>query len=154
MFISHFNRYFEKHAKLTYFVLLVIIIATFVIFVTPGSMTGGQGRLTNIGKMYGKTLRVDKMQAEMAKSTLALWFQNPDFFGVDLSSQRQALFDFTLERMRVLHYAAEKKLETEPDNEYANMVSECCTQAKGHPDRTDVENVCAFVCDKLNLYRQ
>ena len=50
--------------------------------------------------------------------------------------------------------AAVKQLETEPDNEYANMVSECCTQAKGHPDRTDVENVCAFVCDKLNLYRQ
>lgn len=124
MFISHFNRYFEKHAKLTYFVLLVIIIATFVIFVTPGSMTGGQGRLTNIGKMYGKTLRVDKMQAEMAKSTLALWFQNPDFFGVDLSSQRQALFDFTLERMRVLHYAAEKKLDKVTDDEMRDYIKE------------------------------
>ena len=62
MFISHFNRYFEKHAKATYLVLLIVIIATFVIFVTPGSLGGGPARLKDFGKMYGKTLGVEKMQ--------------------------------------------------------------------------------------------
>ncbi len=111
MFISHFNRYFEKHAKLTYFVLLIVIIATFVIFVTPGSMGGGQERLKDFGTMYGKTLEVELMQKEMAKTTLGLWFQNPQFFGETFSSQGEALFQETLNRMRLLHYGKEKGLD-------------------------------------------
>ncbi|MGN0866899.1 MAG: hypothetical protein ACI4SG_04395 [Oligosphaeraceae bacterium] len=111
MFISHFNRYFEKHAKLTYFVLLIVIIATFVIFVTPGSMGGGQQRLKDFGTMYGKTLGVEMMQKEMAKTTLALWLQNPQFFGETFSSQGEALFQETLSRMRLLHYGKEKGLD-------------------------------------------
>ena len=111
MFISHFNRYFEKHAKLTYFVLLIVIIATFVIFVTPGSMGGGQERLKDFGEMYGKTLGVEKVRKEMAKTTLSLWFQNPQFFGETFSSQGEALFQETLNRMRLLHYGKEKGLD-------------------------------------------
>lgn len=111
MFISHFNRYFEKHAKATYLVLLIVIIATFVIFVTPGSLGGGPARLKDFGKMYGKTLGVEKMQKEMAKTTLGLWFQNPQFFGETFSSQGEALFQETLNRMRILHYAKAEKLD-------------------------------------------
>ena len=111
MFISHFNRYFEKHAKATYLVLLIVIIATFVIFVTPGSLGGGPARLKDFGKMYGRTLGVEMMQKEMAKTTLGLWFQNPQFFGETFSSQGEALFQETLNRMRILHYAKAEKLD-------------------------------------------
>ena len=47
--------------------------------------------------------------------------------------------------------AAEKQLKADPDNEYAHMVSECCHQAKGHPDRIDMENACEFVRSQLQL---
>ena len=71
MFISRFNRFFEKHSKVTYLVLLIVIIATFVIFVTPGDVfRGGKGQVTDLGEMYGKKLNVDEMQVEMKKTMM------------------------------------------------------------------------------------
>ena len=75
MFISHFNRYFEKHAKVTYLVLLIVIIATFVIFVTPGDVFRGDGRVSDLGEMFGKKLNVEQMRTEFQKTTVGLWLQ-------------------------------------------------------------------------------
>ncbi len=106
MFISHFNRYLEKHAKITYFVLLLIIIATFVIFVTPGDVLGnGDGRVTDYGTMYGKKLRVDQMNKEMNRTIIATWLLYPNTFGQDLSSIQNQIFHETLNRMRILRAA-------------------------------------------------
>lgn len=122
MFISHFNRYFEKHAKLTYFVLLIIIIATFVIFVTPGSMNGSQGRLKDFGKMYGKTLGVEKVQKEMSKTTLGIWLEYPNAFGQTFSSQGEQLFQEALRRMRMMHYAKQHGLDKVADSEIQDAI--------------------------------
>lgn len=122
MFISHFNRYFEKHAKLTYFVLLIIIIATFVIFVTPGSMNGSQGRLKDFGKMYGKTLSVEKVQKEMSKTTLGIWLEYPNAFGQTFSSQSEQLFQEALRRMRMMHYAKQHGLDKVADSEIQDAI--------------------------------
>lgn len=110
MFISHFNRYFEKHAKITYFVLLIIIIATFVIFVTPGDVLGGGGgrRHSDIGTMFGKRIKVETFQKEVNKATLAIWLQYRNLFGQSLNGQREVLFEHTLFRMRMVHEARER----------------------------------------------
>ncbi|GEM_PF-4823279 len=153
MFISHFNRYFEKHAKLTYFVLLVIIIATFVIFVTPGSMNGGNQRgIKDFGEMYGKTLSVELMQKEMAKTTLSLWISNPQFFGADFSSQKTGLFQETLNRMRVLHYAKEKGLDKVTDDEIRARIQKIeLIQENGVFSKTAFENLIETVKGRLGM---
>lgn len=47
--------------------------------------------------------------------------------------------------------AAEDKLTKDPDNEYAQMVHECCKQANAHPDQSDMNGACAFVRSKLGI---
>ncbi len=153
MFISHFNRYFEKHAKLTYLVLLIIIIATFVIFVTPGSMQGGRGGLKDFGKMYGKTLSIDTVQKEMNKTTLGLWISNPSLFGADFSSQKQALFNEALNRMRLLHYAKQNDLDQVTDDEIKARIAtiEALKDEDGHFNKVAFENMIDIVKRNLQL---
>ena len=125
MFISHFNRYFEKHAKVTYLVLLIVIIATFVIFVTPGDVFRGNGRVTDIGEMYGKKLNVDQMKAEFQKTTVGLWLQYPQYFGRDLGFDNDILLQQTLMRMRMMHEARRLGMDQVSDEEVKNVIAKC-----------------------------
>ena len=125
MFISHFNRYFEKHAKVTYLVLLIVIIATFVIFVTPGDVFRGDGRVTDVGEMYGKKLNVDQMKAEFRKTTVGLWLQYPQYFGRELGFDNDMLFQQTLMRMRMLHAAKDLGLAKVSDQEVKDSIAKC-----------------------------
>ena len=125
MFISHFNRYFEKHAKVTYLVLLIVIIATFVIFVTPGDVFRGDGRVTDIGEMYGKKLNVDQMKAEFQKTTVGFWLQYPQYFGRDLGFDNDMLLQQTLMRMRLLHEAKSLGLAKVADQEVKDAIAKC-----------------------------
>ena len=124
MFISRFNRYFEKHSKITYLVLLIVIIATFVIFVTPGNVfRGGQGKtVTDLGEMYGKTLDVDTMAVEMKKTMVAIWLQYPQFFGRDLGLNNDTLFQETLLRLRFLHAAKAMGVDKVSDDEVRKAI--------------------------------
>ncbi|MCQ2396992.1 MAG: hypothetical protein MJ106_04785 [Lentisphaeria bacterium] len=154
MFISHFNRYFEKHAKLTYFVLLVIIIATFVIFVTPGSMRGGnEARLKDFGKMYGKTLGIEKIQKEMNKSTLTVWLIQGNLFGYDFSSQKALLFNDTLNHLRIQHYAKEKGLDTVTDDEMRDRIQkfDVVKDENGNFSKENFDKVLEFAKQRLGL---
>ena len=125
MFISHFNRYFEKHAKLTYFVLLIVIIATFVIFVTPGDVFRGDGRrkVSDLGEMYGKKLKVETVATEMRKTTLGFWLQYPQFFGRDLGLNDDVLLQQTLTRMRLLHAGHSMGLDKVSDDEVKKAIA-------------------------------
>ncbi|MBP5300504.1 MAG: peptidylprolyl isomerase [Victivallales bacterium] len=125
MFISHFNRYFEKHAKITYLILLIVIIATFVIFVTPGDVFRGDGRRTvkDLGEMYGKKLKVEQMRTEMAKTTLGFWMQYPQFFGRDLGLNDEVLLQQTLTRMRLLHVGHSMGLDKVSDDEVKKAIA-------------------------------
>lgn len=122
MFISHFNRYFEKHARITYFVLLMIIIATFVIFVTPGDVFSSNGRISDFGKMYGRKLQVEQMEKEMNLAMVGIWLQNPQYAGQDFSSNKPMLFQFALQRMRIRHAAAEMGLDNVTDAEIQDAI--------------------------------
>ncbi|MBQ6471697.1 MAG: peptidyl-prolyl cis-trans isomerase [Victivallales bacterium] len=61
MIISRFNKYVEKHGRVTYIVLGIIIAFMFVIFVTPDGAGGcrGGGATNNIGRIFGKKIYVD-----------------------------------------------------------------------------------------------
>ena len=131
MFIGHFNRYFEKHARVTYFVLLLIIIATFVIFVTPGDVFRGDKRVKDFGEIYGKKLTVERMQKEMAHTTVGIWMQYPAYFGQDLSRSQDVLFNETLARIRLLHAAHEKGLDKVTDEQIRTAIQ---TYAPFHTD--------------------
>ena len=125
MFISHFNRYFEKHAKVTYLVLLIVIIATFVIFVTPGDVFRGDGRVSDLGEMYGKKLNVEQMRTEFQKTTVGLWLQYPQYFGRDLGLGNDMLLQQTLTRMRLLHAAKSLGLAKVSDQEVKDAIAKC-----------------------------
>ena len=124
MFISRFNRFFEKHSKITYLVLLIVIIATFVIFVTPGDVfRGGNARVTDLGEMYGKKLNVDDMKIEMQKTIVSFWLQYPQFFGRDLGLNNDILLNETLVRMRFLHAAKDLGLDNVSDEEVRDAIA-------------------------------
>lgn len=64
MIISRFNKYVEKHGRVTYIVLGIIICFMFVIFVGHGNDSiggcSGQGRNVKIAKIYGKNIRLQE----------------------------------------------------------------------------------------------
>lgn len=71
MIISKFNKYVEKHGRTTYIILGVIICFAFVIFVTPNQNSGGCGgsrRLTSLGEMYGRKIKVEQFMAARART--------------------------------------------------------------------------------------
>ncbi|MBO7741860.1 MAG: SurA N-terminal domain-containing protein, partial [Victivallales bacterium] len=153
MFISHFNRYFEKHAKITYFVLLLIIIATFVIFVTPGDVMGGPGRITDFGKMYGKTLTVEKMEKEMNRALISIWLDYPQYFGSDVFRDKRELFSYTLTRMRLLHAAKDMKLNKVEDQAVIDMIRGCSAfQSEGKFDNTAYKNFLDYCKNTMGIY--
>ena len=104
MIISRFNRYVEKHGRVTYIVLGIIISLMFVVFVTPGDIFGGgPGRRSSLGKMYGKTLKTQAMMKKMQQADLASLVR----YGRYLSQNggQDELFADALRRMRALHEA-------------------------------------------------
>ncbi len=122
MFIGHFNRYFEKHARITYFVLLLIIIATFVIFVTPGNVFRGEKSIKDFGEIYGKKLTVERVQKEMARTTVGIWLQYPATCGQNFDREQELLFNEMLNRMRILHAAHEKGMDKVADAEVLDFI--------------------------------
>ncbi len=116
MIISGFNRYFEKHGRVTYIVLGVIISFIFVIFVTPGSLGGGGRRgLSSLGTMYGKKLKVKEMTHRMACTELAFMLRT----GQSLSQRggHEAQLGESLRIMRALHEAKARGLDNVSDAE-------------------------------------
>ena len=104
MIISRFNKYVEKHGKTLYIILGVIICFIFVIFVTPNSSMGGRGvkRLTSVGEMYGRKIKVDDFFAARIKTDLSAVMS----MGVSLSQyNEQYLNQQTLNRMIMIHEA-------------------------------------------------
>lgn len=153
MFISHFNRYFEKHAKITYFVLLIVIIATFVIFVTPGDVLGGNGRHAgDFGTMFGKKIKPEAFQKELNKTTLGLWFQYPDLIGQNFSSRKDLLFSQTLNRMRLNHEAKSRGFDKVGDDDVRDFYrSYAPLQAEGKFSATAFNNLMQMCRSTFNL---
>jgi parvulin-like peptidyl-prolyl isomerase len=115
MFISRFNRFFARHSRWVYLVLGLIISMSFVVFVTPGSMSDifgggerGAGGKT-AGSMYGRPLSSKVFMQQFRLADLANYLKSGEFMSQD-SAQVGALVQETLRRMRALHEAETRKL--------------------------------------------
>lgn len=105
MIISQFNRYVEKHGRVTYIVLGIIICFMFVIFVGNGNDSIGgcsRGRIGKVGKMYGKNIKFDEFMKMKRMADIACFFR----YGMLLSEYNDAFLNReTLDRMRMVHEA-------------------------------------------------
>ena len=79
MIISKFNRYVEKHGRVTYIILGIIICLAFVVFVTPdGAGRGGcsgNGRIKTMGKMFGKSISLDEFLQQRSMADLTCFMR-------------------------------------------------------------------------------
>lgn len=106
MIISSFNKYVEKHGRVTYIVLGIIICFMFVIFVGNGSeFIGGctRGRRpSTVGKMYGKKIKFNDFMLLKRQTDIACYFR----YGMFLSEYNDAYLNSeTFDRMRMIHEA-------------------------------------------------
>ena len=93
MIISRFNRYVEKHGRVTYIILGIIICLAFVVFVTPdGAGRGGcsgDGRITSMGTMFGKKIRVEEFMLQRSMADLTCYMH----YGVLLSRYNEDMLN-------------------------------------------------------------
>jgi hypothetical protein len=115
MFISRFNRFFERHSRLLYLGLGIIISLSFVVFVTPSSMrdlfgggSGGRGG-RSAGSMYGRPLSSKVFMEQLRLADLSNYLKSGQFMSQD-GAQGGALVQETLRRIRALHEAEKRGL--------------------------------------------
>jgi parvulin-like peptidyl-prolyl isomerase len=127
MFISRFNRFFERHSRLLYLGLGIIISLSFVVFVTPGSMSdlfgggpqGAGGRTA--GSMYGQALSTKVFMKQLRLADLSNYLKSGQFMSQD-GAQGGALVQETLRRMRALHEAEKRGLTAVSQAELEDVV--------------------------------
>lgn len=124
MIISRFNKYVEKHGRVTYIVLGIIICFMFVIFVTPdgaagGCMGGSQG-VRSVGKMYGKSIKTEDFLKIRNQTDLACFLR----YNMFLSQYNEEFLNReTLNRMRLVHEAKKRGyLKKVSDEEIAKTI--------------------------------
>ncbi len=120
MIISRFNRYFEKHGRTTYIVLGIIISLMFVVFVTPGDVFRGSPGGGSFGSMYGKKLKKQFVSQKMSETYVGICARYPQALGQDLGNEM--LFHETLNRLRILHEAKKRNLDTVSNQEIAEAI--------------------------------
>ncbi len=113
MFISRFNRFFERHSRWLYLLLGIIISLSFVVFVTPGrsrDLIGGRRGLRGAaGTMYGKAIPAKTFMRQLELADLAQYLRTGEFMRQD-SGKAGLLIQDTLRRMRGLHEAERRGL--------------------------------------------
>ncbi len=105
MIISRFNKYVEKHGRVTYIVLGIIICFMFVIFVGHGNDSiggcSGQGNV-KIAKIYGKTIRRQEFMQAKRMTDIKGFFR----YGMFLSDYNDAYLNReTLTNIRMIEKA-------------------------------------------------
>ncbi|MBN2449620.1 MAG: peptidyl-prolyl cis-trans isomerase [Lentisphaeria bacterium] len=113
MFITRFNRFFERHSRMIYIGLGVVISLSFVVFVTPGSMRDiGSGRSLrgSIGSMYGRSIPQKDFVAQLRLVDLSNYLRTGEFMSRD-SAKFPDLVRETLQRLRSLHEASRRGLD-------------------------------------------
>ncbi len=108
MIISKFNRYVEKHGRVTYIVLGIIICFMFVIFVGNGNDSIGgcsRRRIGSVAKMYGKNISFEEFMFWKRQTDIACLMR----YGMLLSNYGDAFLNReTFDRMRMVHEAKKR----------------------------------------------
>ncbi|MBR0460305.1 MAG: peptidyl-prolyl cis-trans isomerase [Victivallales bacterium] len=154
MIISRFNKYVEKHGRVTYIVLGIIICFMFVIFVAPEGSSGGcfsRGMSNKIGKMFGKTIYVDEFLKAREETDLAYMIQSnvqPSQYGDQLWN------NLTLARMRQV-YKAKKDgyFQKISDEEVAKTILDLpwLKDDKGNFSQKNFDNFKNYTLKRMNL---
>ena len=106
MIISRFNKYVEKHGRVTYIVLGIIICFMFVIFVGHGNDSiggcGGQNRNVKIAKIYGTNIRLQEFMRYKRMTDIKCYFR----YGMFLSDYNDTYLNReTLNHIRMVEKA-------------------------------------------------
>lgn len=125
MIISRFNKYVEKHGRVTYIVLGIIICFMFVIFVTPdvgGGCSRSYGRVTSIGSMYGHKIKVNDFRKMRIETDIACFIK----YNMLLSQYNEEFLNReTFNRMRLIHEAKKRGyIKAVKDEEVAKKIQD------------------------------
>ena len=109
MIISKFNRYVEKHGRVTYIVLGIIICFMFVIFVGNGNDSIGgcsnRRRVGKVAKMYGKSISLEEFMHIKRQTDIDSLLR----MGMLLSEYSDPYLNReTFSRMRMIHEAKKR----------------------------------------------
>ncbi len=125
MFISRFNRFFARHSRILYLGLGIIISLSFVVFVTPGSMSDLMGRGNRggrtAGSLYGRRISGKEFTRQVRLTDLMQYMRSGQFMSQD-SDQAGALVDETLRRMRLLHEAEARGMGAVSQSELEDLI--------------------------------
>ncbi len=144
MIISKFNRYVEKHGRVTYIVLGIIICFMFVIFVGNGNDSIGgcsRRRIGNVAKMYGKNISFDEFMHIKRQTDIDCLLR----YGMLLSEYNDPYLNReTFSRMRMIHEAKKRGYYKKvTDEEVAKRIHEIrwLQDDKGKFDLKKFENL-------------
>jgi len=137
MFISRFNRFFERHSRWLYLLLGIVISLSFVVFVTPGSMrdlAGGRSVRGAVGSMYGKSIPAKVFMRQLELADLAQYLRSGEFMRQD-SGKGGALVQETLRRMRALREAENRGLSAVSGDELSEVLRKVFSRGEEGFDR-------------------
>jgi hypothetical protein len=122
MFISRFNRFFERHGRWAYFLLGLVISLSFVVFVTPGKLLGNREMFQRtVGTMYGETIERKDFLRKIQETDVAVLLQRGQLLSQD-SARSDELISETLKRMRALREAKMRGLTAVSKAELADTI--------------------------------
>ncbi len=122
MIITQFNRFCEKHGKLAFLVIALVIVIPFVFMYGPVGSGGGGSQTREIGRMYGKRINPDRFMEAMTATEITFLLRSGQ-----LLSRESRMFSFwvdqTLRRIRGLKEARRQKLDKVDDQEVMKVIS-------------------------------
>ena len=123
MFITHFNRLCQKHSRLAFLIIGVLIIVPFVfIWGSPRDfMRGNRFGRDQVGKIYGRTLSHATFMEQLTATEMAIFMRYGQLISRE-NSMRDYWVDETLRRMRSMHEARRRGLDQVSDAEVAKEI--------------------------------
>ncbi len=153
MIISRFNKYVEKHGRVTYIVLGIIICFMFVIFVGHGNDSlggcGGQNRNAKIAKIYGKNIRVQEFMLNKRMTDIKCYFR----YGMFLSDYNDIYLNReTLSSIRMVEKAKREGYYKQVTDEEVAKAIQDLPFLKDKDGKFSVENFTNFKNGFLRNY--
>ena len=122
MIITYVNRLCQKHSRTAFLIIGVLIIIPFVfLWGSPRDFLRDGGRNGSVGRMYGKTLAQDTFVTAMRRTEVAIFLRYGQLIGQDSRTQPMWIQE-TLRRLRAMHEARQRGLDTVAPEEIAKTI--------------------------------
>lgn len=145
MFITHINKLCQKHSRVAFLIIGVLIIIPFVfLWGSSGDfMRGNKFRSGNAGTMYGKNISQEDFVTAMRATEISLYLK----YGVwvrDMPQTKDQWVQETVRRMWALHEAKLQGLTRVSDAELAAEIK-AKFDSKANPDAPSLSLMLAFL---------